>query len=73
MTSPKYGIDVLRGAIAMANACNESFNQRFSTCELIELYNAYKRSAWDILPDRWTESEVKAALKGKGTGARSER
>jgi len=73
MTAPKYGIDQLREAVRLFSHCRESFNQLFTPTELMLLYAAYKRSEWDIAPDRWTEAEVSQALAGLGSGATSER
>lgn len=71
--SPRLGADDLRRATTMANACDESFLDRFTAEEIIALYRALQRSEWDVYPDKWSQGEVRAALAGHGTGATSAR
>ncbi len=63
--SPDLGIDELRKAVRVLGGMNETFNQRFSAEELLKLCRACWASEWDITPDRWTEDQVQAALKGE--------
>lgn len=67
------GVDVLRGAVALFNGCNENFNYRYHAHDLLKLYAAYKRSEWDIAPDRWTRRELTEAIAGHGNGATGDR
>jgi hypothetical protein len=55
------GIDELRGAVKVLGACNESFNQRFSAEELLRIYRALLACDWDILPDQWSDRQVRQA------------
>lgn len=73
MTKTKFAIENLREAVQLFSGCRESFNELFTIPELILIYQAYKRSEFDIPPDRWTSEEIELALAGKGTGATSER
>ncbi len=59
-----HGVDILRGAFNVFNCCNETFNQRFSTEELVKLYRAFYVCGWDITPDHWTDRQVIDALLG---------
>lgn len=68
-----FGIEELRGAYNLLNNCNETFNHKFTVEQLINIYRAYKRSEFDVPPDRWTEQEIIYALAGFGTGAEYER
>lgn len=58
------GIDELRKAVALFNACNEEANQRFGATELLAIYRAHKASGWDIYPDQWTIDQLEAACLG---------
>lgn len=69
----KLAIYDLKEAVCLFDNCRGDFVHQFSIAELILLYQAYKRSEWDVTPDRWTEWEVDLALRGLGTGATSER
>lgn len=58
------GIDELRGTLNLMNNCRESFCQRFSAAELIQLARRYRECDFDIAPDYWTPSQVLAGLAG---------
>jgi hypothetical protein len=68
-----YGIDKLREMVRFFNNTTESFNQQFTIRQLVGIYEAYKRSEYDITPDRWTQDNIRLALIGKGCGATSEK
>lgn len=65
MSDERFGIDELRGAVALFGNCNETFNQRFTADQLVALWRAYKASEWDFTPDRWQPRQVEEALAGK--------
>ena len=67
-----FGVDEIRACARVANNTTESVNQRYSAEQLLLLYRAYRRSEFDISWDRWTESEIAAALAGSGAGAEDE-
>lgn len=58
------GIDQLRKAVNLFDGCNESFNQRFSAVELVQLHHMYTLCGWDIPPDEWAPRQVESALLG---------
>lgn len=59
-----FGIDELRKAVKMLDACNETFNQQFSAVELLRLAKAQQASAWCFFPDEWSDRQVSEALEG---------
>lgn len=63
---PKYvaqvGIDILRRAVNIFNNCNEDFNYKFTSIELIKLAEAYMACGWDFTPDTWTEKQVQDCI-----------
>lgn len=59
-----FAIDELRLLVRNANDCNETFNQRFSVLELIQIHRMWHASDWDTYPDTWTEQQVQEALQG---------
>lgn len=65
MSDERFGIDELRGAVALFGNCNESFNQLHTAEDLVKLWRAYKASEWDFAPDVWTKRQVEEALAGK--------
>jgi hypothetical protein len=70
---PQNGADMIRACYNLINNCREDFVMQFTAEELLLLYRAYKRSEWDITPDRWTGDEIEAALRGEGRGAEGDR
>ena len=68
---PKYlenhtktqGINTLRALVRAFSACNETFLQRFSTSQLVDLFTAYLASDHEILPDAWDERQITDLLK----------
>lgn len=57
------GIEVLRIAVRMLNDNRESCNQRFTAEELLRIVAAWRASGWDIMPDQWSEKQLRAAAK----------
>ncbi len=47
-----------------ANCCNESFNQRWTLEQLVQIHRVFRRCGWDIYPDAWTPRQVREALAG---------
>ena len=58
----EFGIEALRHATRVFDACNETFNQRFDCEQLMKLYYAHMASDWDILPDAWTAEQINEAI-----------
>lgn len=64
MSGAEFGIDELRAARNIFSYCNETFNQRFTTEELLAIAKAHRAAAWDFLPDTWTDQQIAEALRG---------
>lgn len=60
----REGIEHLRYAVRLFDACRESWVQRFTEVQLIAIAHAMAGSEWDIYPDAWTEKQVVGALRG---------
>ena len=60
-----FAIIELRHMVSNFNRVTESFNQRFSMEELVQIHRAWMASGWDFHPDQWTERQVQEALQGK--------
>ena len=56
------GIDILRRSTRILSFCNETFNQQWSAEELLKIATAALLGEWDVLPDRWSEQQVRAAI-----------
>lgn len=63
--TPLLGIEEMRKAVRLFNCLNETFNQKYSSEELLKIARACWASEYDILPDEWTSRQVKQALEGK--------
>ena len=59
------GIETLRNVVDILGNCNESFNQRYTALQLIQIVEMLWKCEWDVLPDVWKDWQVKAALRGK--------
>lgn len=59
------GISELRAAVRLLNGANESFNQRFTAEQLLQLCRMHRASQWDYYPDCWSERQVQEALAGR--------
>ena len=58
----EFGIDRLRRAVKLFDACNETFNQQYKSYELVLISMAMSQSEWDIYPDQWTEKQIHECL-----------
>lgn len=56
------GIEKLRRAVKLFDACNESFNYKFTPEELLRLAEASLKCKWDFFPDQWTERQIRECL-----------
>ena len=61
----RYGIDELRTIVAAMSHCRESFLQRFTTEQLIQIHRMWIACGVDIFPDTWTDEQGQGALAGK--------
>lgn len=61
-----FGIERLRAAVRLFANCNETFNQQFSTEELVNIHEAYNACGWDIFPDCWPDHLVDHARERGG-------
>jgi hypothetical protein len=57
-----FGIDVLRRAVRILNDNNEEFNQQYTPDQLLRIVEALMRSTHDIMPDQWTDKQVRHAI-----------
>lgn len=60
----EFGIEELRHLVGNFDACNETFNQRWTVDQLIVIHRMWIESGWDIFPDQWTERQLREALRG---------
>jgi hypothetical protein len=56
------GIDQLRRAVRLLDYCIESFNQEYSAEDLLKIVDAHSQSTHDIMPDQWTEKQLRDAV-----------
>lgn len=61
---PECAIDELRKMVRNFDSNSETFNQRFSMSQLIQIHRMWMASEWDFYPDQWTEQQVQEALTG---------
>lgn len=59
----REGIELLRYAVNLLGDCNESFNARFNTTELIRIADACQRCEWDMYPDQWSERQIRECVR----------
>ena len=59
------GADQLRLIASNIDCTNETFNGRYSADQLLKIFRALVLSEWDIMPDCWTQRQIREALKGK--------
>ena len=57
-----FGIDLVRKAVNVMAYCDESWNQRWTACQLLELTKAHILADYDFLPDSWTEDQISDVL-----------
>lgn len=62
--STETGIERLRAAVRLFGDCREDFLSRFTVQELLKIHAAWRASDWEILPDRWSATQVRQALCG---------
>jgi hypothetical protein len=62
MSDSRNGIETLRHAVKVLNDCNETFNQRYTATELLELVRIAGLSKWDFYPDQWSARQIREAL-----------
>lgn len=58
------GADELRLIVRNIDATRESFLERFTAEELLQLFRMQLASGWDFYPDQWTARQVAEALRG---------
>ena len=58
------GAELLRKVVMNMDTTTESFNDRFTAMQLVQLGRMLLASDWDIYPDQWTARQVKQALRG---------
>jgi hypothetical protein len=56
------GIEVLRRAVAMFNDCDETFNQQYTTEDLLKIAVCQLKSEYDYYPDQWTKKQLRDAI-----------
>jgi hypothetical protein len=59
------GGDELRLIVRNMDSTRESFNDSYTTEQLIQIYRMQLASEWDFYPDQWTARQVREALAGK--------
>jgi hypothetical protein len=59
------GAEELRLCVSNMNVVSESFNDQFTTAQLLQIHRMHILSEWDIYPDKWTTRQLREALKGK--------
>lgn len=63
-SADRTAIEELRLIVQNFSFCTETFNEQWSTEQLIAIGRAHLDSGWDIFPDYWTRRQVREALKG---------
>lgn len=58
------GAEDLRAAVRLLNNCREQFLDGYSAEQCLALARAWRRAAWDVRPDEWTEEQVAIAIAG---------
>lgn len=58
------GADEMRLIVKNMDATRESFNQAFTSEQLLQIFRMQLASGWDFSPDQWTPRQVKEALQG---------
>lgn len=61
---PPEDVDLLRYAQRLFDDCTETFNQSYSSVELLQIARCHSVSEWDIYPDDWAQWQVGQALEG---------
>lgn len=58
------GAEEMRLCISNANITSESFNDRYTAAQLLQINRMLILSEWEIYPDKWSTRQVREALKG---------
>jgi hypothetical protein len=58
------GADEMRLIVRNMNRTRESFNARYTSEQLIQIFRMHLACGWDIDPDEWTPRQVREALAG---------
>jgi hypothetical protein len=64
-TKKVTGCAELRLIVSAMNACSETFLDRYTTDELLQLFRMQLRSEWDFYPDGWEDRQIREALGGR--------
>ena len=64
MKEERTGMEELRILVSNFNSNSETFNDRYTAEELLQIQRMWWASEWDFLPDQWQPWQVKDALKG---------
>lgn len=54
----RTGMEELRLLVRNFDSNNESFNDRFTPEQLLNIHRAWMASGWDIYPDNWAPDQV---------------
>jgi hypothetical protein len=60
----RTGAEELRIIVRNLGITSESFNERFTAEQLIQIGRMQLACGWDFLPDRWKPRQVREALRG---------
>ena len=63
-TNDRTGAEELRLIVSNMNTTSETFNDRYTLEQLVQIGRMLLASEWDIYPDQWTDRQVREALKG---------
>jgi len=59
------GAEEIRLLRSNMDATAESFNDRFTAAQLLQINRMLVLCEWDVMPDQWSARQVREALKGK--------
>lgn len=59
------GIQKMRDMVKVFSNCNETFLNRYRIQELIKIYRMWLKSEWNFYPNKWTERQVREALRNQ--------
>lgn len=55
-------VEALRAVVQLCDRSPESFNERFTIAELVQLWAVARACDWDFDPHQWSEDQIEAAL-----------
>lgn len=58
------GAEEMRLCVSNMNVNRESFNNRFTAAQLLQINRMLILSEWEIYPDQWSARQVREALNG---------